>query len=73
MIVFICEDLECLGNFLDIEEISNGLAGADVRLVHGPCDRPDRWLASEPDRSERFVLGVCAANADRKELNARSR
>ncbi len=73
MIVFICEELTRSVNGLELEDISSSLPGADVRLVSGSCDRPDRWLASEPNQSERFVLGVCAAREDRKELHARFR
>ena len=76
MIVLLCEDLERLGNGLDLGAVTEWLEarapGIEVRRASGPCQRPERWL----DRSlaeDRLVLGLCATNGDRHELHAWTR
>lgn len=77
MIVLLCQDLERLGNGLDLGAVTEWLEaradGIEVRRASGPCQRPERWLDRSLGGAHHLVLGLCATNGDRHELHASAR
>jgi ferredoxin/coenzyme F420-reducing hydrogenase delta subunit len=77
VIVLFCEDLERLGNGLDLGEVKAWLAerspGVDIRRAPGPCERSERWLDSGLRGADRLVLGLCSAGEAGHEFDARAR
>jgi ferredoxin len=75
--ILLCEDLGLPGSSLDLDAVEGWIAtqaiGAPVLRVAGPCERPARWLDQGVRNARGLVLGVCALNSDRHELDAQAR
>lgn len=77
MIVLLCQELDRLGNGLDLGAVARWLEerapGVEVRRASGPCRSPERWLDGDFSGADRLVLGLCTTNGQRHELDARAR
>lgn len=76
MKVILCEELERLGNGLDLAAVEAWLAGrapgVEVRSAPPPCDRPERWLGRRLKGADRLILGLCSINGEKREFQAQA-
>jgi len=77
MIVLLCQELDRLGNGLDLGAVARWLEerapGVEVRRASGPCRNPERWLDGAFSGADRLVFGLCTTTGQRHELDARAR
>ncbi len=77
MIALLCEELERLGEGIDLGELAGWLSDrfpeAEVRTAAGPCGAPEDLLDPAHKGAGGIVLGLCGWDGERQELHARAR